>query len=389
MDRRWGVVAAAVLAFGCKQGIELGQPCELTSDCAEGRVCRFERCRVECRENRDCEDGQLCLTLDDGLGACRLPDQDECATDADCGEALRCRSERCTTGCAQDDECGAGAVCRDDGCEPVPAGVDAGGSGDAGERDAGASDGGLTTDVPAGRVTDGLMILYDFLERGDGATVADVSGSATPVDLTIQTTAAVTWGDGTLRVRESTRAVSSPGAAGLARLVDQVVASNEVTIEAWITPQSATQLPGAGPARIVVMSNDPFSANFLFAQGDVGNGDPYHRYSLRVRTAESDLDGLPGLNSQEGVVRTTSRSHVVARHAADGTSCIFIDGTMSTCTALEPEINSWSPSFVLALANEPSADERPWLGTFHLVAIYARALSDEEIRQNFDVGPGR
>jgi 4-hydroxy-3-methylbut-2-enyl diphosphate reductase IspH len=40
----------------------------------------------------------------------------------------------------------------------------------------------------------------------------------------------------------------------------------------------------------------------------------------------------------------------------------------------------------LHLANEENADRR-WLGSVHLVAIYARALTPEEVARNFDAGP--
>ena len=41
---------------------------------------------------------------------------------------------------------------------------------------------------------------------------------------------------------------------------------------------------------------------------------------------------------------------------------------------------------VLALANELTED-RPWLGEFYLVAIYDRALSQDEVSRNFNARP--
>ena len=38
--------------------------------------------------------------------------------------------------------------------------------------------------------------------------------------------------------------------------------------------------------------------------------------------------------------------------------------------------------YLFYLGNEGTTD-RPWLGEYHLVAIYNRALSDQEILQNF------
>jgi hypothetical protein len=40
----------------------------------------------------------------------------------------------------------------------------------------------------------------------------------------------------------------------------------------------------------------------------------------------------------------------------------------------------------LALANE-FVDVRTWTGDYYLVAIYARALTEAQVRQNFEAGP--
>ena len=46
---------------------------------------------------------------------------------------------------------------------------------------------------------------------------------------------------------------------------------------------------------------------------------------------------------------------------------------------------NWNGKYRLALANELSS-ERPWLGTFHLVAIYSRDLLVGEVVQHFKAG---
>ncbi|MBN1675632.1 MAG: hypothetical protein JXR37_31610, partial [Kiritimatiellae bacterium] len=45
-----------------------------------------------------------------------------------------------------------------------------------------------------------------------------------------------------------------------------------------------------------------------------------------------------------------------------------------------------SPTIV---ASDRPGHARPWLGTYHLVAVYSRALTDEEVRANFRAGPRR
>ncbi|HMO65710.1 MAG TPA: hypothetical protein PKE47_10915, partial [Verrucomicrobiota bacterium] len=47
---------------------------------------------------------------------------------------------------------------------------------------------------------------------------------------------------------------------------------------------------------------------------------------------------------------------------------------------------NWDGSYSLALANEFSND-RPWRGTFHLVALYNRDLLPHEVEAHFQAGP--
>ena len=48
-------------------------------------------------------------------------------------------------------------------------------------------------------------------------------------------------------------------------------------------------------------------------------------------------------------------------------------------------LTSWM-EFYFALANEINGS-REWLGEYHVVAIYGRALTDDEVGQNFAAGP--
>jgi hypothetical protein len=64
---------------------------------------------------------------------------------------------------------------------------------------------------------------------------------------------------------------------------------------------------------------------------------------------------------------------------------MYVNGTPQGSQVIPGSLSNWNDRFPLILANEPSGD-RPWLGTFHLAAIYGRALSSEEVEQNFEAG---
>jgi hypothetical protein len=256
------------------------------------------------------------------------------------------------------------------------------------------------------RVTEGLQALYTFEKNeNDNLTILDVSGHDHPLNLSIkkESRAAVSWEeDGALVVTGSTIITSS---APVTRLVEAASQSNELTIEAWISPAADPANPTVprkqdGPARIVTLSADTLSRNFTLGQGPwqedeagtVSNQGKSNFYDIRLRTTHTDDNGVPSLRT--GNVVTTTRQHVVYTRHADGRVHIYIDGQEQdfteydghaerTAAPLTGTFKDWDDQYHLALANELTED-RPWLGTYHLVAIYSRALSEAEVAQNYE-----
>jgi hypothetical protein len=226
-------------------------------------------------------------------------------------------------------------------------------------------------------VTEGLQVLYTF-EEGSGTTVQDVSGVGVPLDLEVSDGAAVGWVSGGLVIHSST-VVASAGAA--TKVIDGARASNELTLEAWVQPGDTSQ---DGPARIVTLSQGPYSRNFTLGQGLWGS-QPSDLYDVRVRTTATDNNGTPSLTTPAGLL-TTELTHVVYTRGASGVARIYVDGVERVSGAVGGDFSNWDESFRLALGNELTGD-RPWLGELHLVAIYDRALSQAEVSQNFEAGP--
>lgn len=115
-------LAIALTACAERPRFELGTECELATECAAPLVCRLGRCRDECRGDRDCRAGLVCLR-EDGLGACEL-EGESCVLSSDCTEPLVCLMGRCTNECVMDVDCPSGARCVEDpsggrGCRDV------------------------------------------------------------------------------------------------------------------------------------------------------------------------------------------------------------------------------------------------------------------------------
>jgi mono/diheme cytochrome c family protein len=222
------------------------------------------------------------------------------------------------------------------------------------------------------RVERDLLVLYDFEERS-GTVVHDRSDVAPPLDLQIEKPSAARWRNGALVVTSSA-AIGSAKPAG--KIIDAVRKSGELTIEAWVKPENDKQ---AGPARIVSLSADPSRRNFTLGQDAA-------RYDVRLRTTTTDQNGIPSTPSSDKAL-SSKLTHVVYARDVNGQARIFIDGKENATKQVPGELSNWLGEFRLLLANELTGD-RPWLGELHLVAVYGRALTAEEVAGNFAAGSG-
>ena len=152
--------------------------------------------------------------------------------------------------------------------------------------------------------------------------------------------------------------------------------TNEITLEAWVTPANLTQ---SGPARIFTVSAAVWTRNLMLGQD---NGDDY---LARLRTSNTDDNGFPELQVANSV--TLSLTHVVFTRQSDGNESLYLDGTQAGSGVRSGDFSNWASDFNLALGREFNTGDRAWLGTIHMIAVYDRALSPAEVTHNYDAGP--
>ena len=242
--------------------------------------------------------------------------------------------------------------------------------------------------VEAQRVTEDLVVLYEF-DDGDGDIVED-SGPGEPVDLVIQDPANVEWDDGFLTVTDELGTIIQGEAAP--KLYDALTDSNQVTVEAWIQP---TFIGQSGPARIVAFS-DPNSDQCNFMIGVDGD-----EFQARLRTSTTRGKGRPRRLKTQDLAATDELTHVVyvfddgeAAFWVDGEKRVlevggnFVDGDVGgNFTDPGNGHDGWDATYTFGVANEDGQQNRAFLGDYHLLAVYSRALSEDEIQQNLDAGP--
>ncbi len=237
-------------------------------------------------------------------------------------------------------------------------------------------------DITGGdRVSEGLLVYYTFNEGG-GTTVTDTSDNGDPMNLTIEDPTRVRWRDGYLETTGVNQIVTDGPAS---KIIDGCKSTNELTVEGWIKTSDITQ---NGPARIITCSLDAFARNFTLGQGRYAAGS--NRFEMRFRTTENNEWQV---DSPIGSL-TEALTHVVWSRASDGSVMGVINNEVQEVVLeganpiekLPGDFSNWVESYKFGIGNEVAA-ARAWLGQFHLVAIYNKALSADEVAQNYNAGP--
>ncbi len=219
---------------------------------------------------------------------------------------------------------------------------------------------------------DGRLVLYTFNE-GVGVTVGDVSGVAPAIDLSVFDPDSITWDSGSLRIDDATLIRSDIAAA---KVSDAIFASEELTIEMWLTPLDAAQ---TGPARLLSLGRDASTHNVMLGQES-------DRFVARLRTFETDANGQQ-LETDGGQVVAGQLTHVVFTRSTTGMARIFVNSAIRAELNITGQLLSWDSTFQLSLANEADQSEGPWRGTYHRVGVFDNAFSADMVFDRFQAGP--
>lgn len=219
------------------------------------------------------------------------------------------------------------------------------------------------------RVTQGLVALYEFRE-GEGTTVKDTSGVGKPLDLSLVKGSEAHWSEtGGLVLGGGKSALWTAGPA--TKIIDALKATHEFTIEALITNDNDVQ---TGPARIVTLSANPSVRNFTLGQNA-------HQFALRVRTNRTNPQGTPELST--GTKTALPMRQFVTVTFGGGRVRLYINSHLHIGATRPGNLSTWDPGFRLIIGNEGTLN-RPWKGRVELVAVYNRALSPAEVKQNVE-----
>ncbi|MGB0998594.1 MAG: LamG domain-containing protein, partial [Pseudomonadales bacterium] len=145
----------------------------------------------------------------------------------------------------------------------------------------------------------------------------------------------------------------------------------------WVVPNNVSQ----EDARIITYSGSNVARNFALSQ-TLYNYEILHRSSTTDQTvAFSTADADERLQA--------TLQHIVITFAPGQARQIYVNGQHTG--DVDPDeaglLNDWDNSFAFVLGNETDSNSL-WQGTLRMVAIHNRALTQEQITQNYSVGVG-
>lgn len=231
-----------------------------------------------------------------------------------------------------------------------------------------------------GRHEPNIIAKWEFKEGSEdpGANQAfDTSGLEPAIHLTL--TGSYNWVGGWGVQIIDGKAQGSTSSSK--KLHDLIKSTGEYSIEAWVIPANVSQ---EGPAGIVSYSAGTTNRNFTL-------GQTLYNYDFLNRSSETDANGQAALSTPDAdEVLQTALQHVVATFSPVEGRKIFVNGELVAEETPEnsANINDWNDTYALVMGNEVSSN-RLWQGILKMVAIHNRALTLEQIQQNFDVGVGQ
>ncbi|WP_235605340.1 LamG domain-containing protein [Rheinheimera salexigens] len=225
-----------------------------------------------------------------------------------------------------------------------------------------------------GRFESNQIAFYQF-KTGEGSIAYDTSGVEPAANLTMQ--GDIDWITGWgIKINQGRAQASTQSSKKLSQLM---TATGEMSVEAWLIPANVSQM---GPAAIVSYAGSATERNFTLGQS-------LYNYDFLLRRGASGADGLPAFSTADAdELLQASLQHVVITHDPVKGQRIYVNGADSGVSAAPEAIRNWDDSYALMVGNEANGN-RQWQGSVRMLALHNKALTAEQIGQNYAVGVGQ
>ncbi|GAB4358378.1 MAG: hypothetical protein Kow006_26770 [Gammaproteobacteria bacterium] len=219
------------------------------------------------------------------------------------------------------------------------------------------------------------QIAFWQFKTGQGTTAYDTSGVNPAINLSLVGNVNWVGGWGIQIVNGKAQGTTTASA----KLHDMITATGEYSVEAWVAPGNVTQ----EDANIISYSGSDTTRNFTL-------GQTMYNYDAYGRSSATDSNGEPALSTADADEDLQATlQHVVMTFDPTNGRRIYVNGvfTDDVDAAGGGNLADWDDSYAFVLGNEVS-NNRLWQGVIRQVAIHNRALTPQQIQQNFEVGVG-
>ncbi|MEZ5514261.1 MAG: LamG-like jellyroll fold domain-containing protein [Steroidobacteraceae bacterium] len=232
------------------------------------------------------------------------------------------------------------------------------------------------TVAAGGNRYDGSVIAKYEFKTGKGNTIFDTSGVEPALNLTMS--GDITWvGGWGVNVKATGKAQGT--ATNSKKLADLIKSTGEFSLEVWAVNGNVAQ----EDAYIASYSAGAMARNVTLSQRE-------YQYEALTRSDKTDANGNPSMLTRAADEDAqASLQHVVLTYSPVGGRRIYVNGrdTGDVDAQGGGSLRDWDDTFALVLGNETS-NNRQWTGVLRLAAVHNRALTPEQIQQNFEAGVG-
>ncbi len=273
---------------------------------------------------------------------------------------------------------------------------------------------GLSLDAYGNGDKTGVVALYTFKE-GSGSVVHDQITTGGALDLNISgTSGSYSWSSMGLDI-DSPLQVFVQSAAPATKVINACNASNAMTIETWVVPQSPNQafLESDGPVRIAALTDG------VLNQGGIYLGEGYNAgafFDLGIHTMWASKNGVYMEQGEQfttdpsdtSIVRGNEQEHIIVTRDSNGDVQMYVSNSTGAPVLEIPfggapvpndkngnlklasddyltvgnDINPGStqyPTVTIAGGGPQPISDKQFLGELQMVAVYCTALTKNQV----------
>ncbi len=226
------------------------------------------------------------------------------------------------------------------------------------------------------RFDTGIIAKYTFKE-GSGAVADDTSGVDPAANLTIEGDVNWVGGWGLAFGPGGGKAQATVGSSS--KLYTRITASGEYAIELWAAPGNVVQ----EDAYLVSYGSGTTTKNFTLAQRE-------YQFEAFARSSATDTNGAPALLTADADRDAqASLQHIVLAYDPVNGRRLYVNGnfTGDVDAARGGTLSNWDDTLAFVLGNSTASNAK-WSGVVRFAAVFDRALTLDQVQQNFAAGVG-